>query len=70
MYCRLPYVSRGALPLKTPTPLYICISIKQYNHLTFGGTPLSNSHHQWHHLAQSVQSPLPPHWPMSMDLVG
>jgi hypothetical protein len=42
MYCRLPYVSRGALSLKTPAPLYICTSIKQYNHLTFGGTPLSN----------------------------
>jgi hypothetical protein len=42
MYCRLPYVSRGALPLKTPAPLYICTSIKQYNHLTFDGTPLSN----------------------------
>jgi hypothetical protein len=42
MYCRLPYVSRGVLPLKTPAPLYICTSIKQYNHLTFGGTPLSN----------------------------
>jgi hypothetical protein len=43
MYCRLSYISKGALPLKTPAPLYICISIKQYNHLTFGGTPLSNS---------------------------
>jgi hypothetical protein len=32
------------LPLKTPAPLYICTSIKQYNHLTFGGTPLSNNH--------------------------
>jgi hypothetical protein len=42
MYCRLPYISRGVLPLKTPAPLYICTSIKQYNHLTFGGTPLSN----------------------------
>jgi hypothetical protein len=42
MYCRLPYVSRGVLPLKTPAPLYICTSIKQYNHLTFGGTSLSN----------------------------
>jgi hypothetical protein len=42
MYYRLPYVSRGVLPLKTPTPLYICTSIKQYNHLTFGDTPLSN----------------------------
>jgi hypothetical protein len=46
MYCRLPYVSRGALPLKTPAPLNICISIKQYNHLTFGGTPLSNYEYQ------------------------
>jgi hypothetical protein len=43
MYCRLPYVSRGVLPLKTPAPLYIYTSIKQYNHLTFDGTPLSNS---------------------------
>jgi hypothetical protein len=42
MYCRLLYVSRGALPLKTSAPLYICTSIKQYNHLTFSGTPLSN----------------------------
>jgi hypothetical protein len=42
MYCRLPYVNRGALPLKTPAPLYICTSIKQYNHLTFSSTPLSN----------------------------
>jgi hypothetical protein len=42
MYCRLSYVSRGALPVKTPAPLYICTSIKQYNHLTFNGTPLSN----------------------------
>jgi hypothetical protein len=42
MYCRLAYVSKCALPLKTPAPLYICTSIKQYNHLTFGGTPLSN----------------------------
>jgi hypothetical protein len=43
MYYRLPYVSRDVLPLKTPAPLYICTSIKQYNHLTFGGTHLSNS---------------------------
>jgi hypothetical protein len=43
MYCRLSYVSKGVLPLKTPAPLYICTSIKQYNHLTFGGTPLSNN---------------------------
>jgi hypothetical protein len=42
MYYRLSYVFRGALPLKTPPPLYICTSIKQYNHLTFNGTPLSN----------------------------
>jgi hypothetical protein len=42
IYCSLSYVSRGDLPLKTPAPLYICTSIKQYNHLTFGGTPLSN----------------------------
>jgi hypothetical protein len=42
MYCMLPYVSRGALPLKTPAPIYICTSIKQYNHLIFGDTPLSN----------------------------
>jgi hypothetical protein len=43
MHYRLSYVSRGALSLKTPAPLYICISIKQYNHLTFDGTPLSNT---------------------------
>jgi hypothetical protein len=42
MYYRLSYVSRGALPLKTPAPIYICSSIKQYNHLTFSVTPLSN----------------------------
>jgi hypothetical protein len=42
MYYRQSYVSRGVLPLKTPAPIYICTSIKQYNHLTFGGTPLSN----------------------------
>jgi hypothetical protein len=42
MYCMLSYVSRGVLPLKTPAPLYICTSIKQYNHLTFGDTSLSN----------------------------
>jgi hypothetical protein len=42
MYYKLSYVSRGVLPLKTPAPLYICTSIKQYNHLTFDGTPLSN----------------------------
>jgi hypothetical protein len=42
MYCMLSYVSRGVLFLKTSAPLYICTSIKQYNHLTFGGTPLSN----------------------------
>jgi hypothetical protein len=42
MYYRLPYVSRGVLPLKTPALLYICTSIKQYNHLTSSGTPLSN----------------------------
>jgi hypothetical protein len=45
MYCRLAYVLRGVLPLKTPAPLYICISIKQYNHITFSGTPLSNTLH-------------------------
>jgi hypothetical protein len=43
MYYRLPYVSRGALSLKTPAPLYIYTSIKQYNHLIFDGTPLSNT---------------------------
>jgi hypothetical protein len=43
MYCRLTYVSRGVLPLKTPTPPYIRTSIKQYNYLTFSSTPLSNS---------------------------
>jgi hypothetical protein len=42
MYYRLSYVSRYVLSLKTHVPLYICTSIKQYNHLTFGGTPLSN----------------------------
>jgi hypothetical protein len=42
MYCRLSYVSRGVLPLKTPAPLYICTFIKQYNNLTFSDTPLSN----------------------------
>jgi hypothetical protein len=42
MYCRLSYVSRGVLSFKTPAPLYICTSIKQYNHLTFSGTPFSN----------------------------
>jgi hypothetical protein len=42
MYCRLSYVSRGVLPLKTTAPLYIYTSIKQYNHLTFNGTPLSS----------------------------
>jgi hypothetical protein len=42
MYCRLSYVSRGVFPLKTPASLYICTFIKQYNHLIFDGTPLSN----------------------------
>jgi hypothetical protein len=42
LYCRLSYISRDVLLLKTPAPLYICTFIKQYNHLTFGGTPLSN----------------------------
>jgi hypothetical protein len=28
MYCRMSYVSRGVLSLKTPTPLHICTSIK------------------------------------------
>jgi hypothetical protein len=42
MYCRLSYVSRGVLPLKTPILLYIYTVIKQYNHLIFDSTPLSN----------------------------
>jgi hypothetical protein len=50
------------LPLKTPAPLYICTSIKQYNHLTFGGTPLSNrkEHHLQPTTKCSSEPPMPP----------
>jgi hypothetical protein len=42
MYYMLSYIFRGALSIKTSAPIYICTSIKQYNHLTFIDTPLSN----------------------------
>jgi hypothetical protein len=35
------YIQRCLAPQDSYT-LYICTSIKQYNHLTFDGTPLSN----------------------------
>jgi hypothetical protein len=70
-----------SFPLKTPAPLYICTSIKQYNHLTFGGTPLSNKqehpHQQQGHLdaratcavAQGPHSPRVPNLSSPLVLI-